>query len=63
MDNYLAVKPNPVVDPEFPVKGDVDPLGDVNLRRRPFSVKMYAKMKELGPVGGVPGARPLDPPM
>ena len=25
--------------------------------------KMYAKMKELGPVGGVPGARPLDPPM
>ena len=24
---------------------------------------MYAKMKELGPVGGVRRARPLDPPM
>ena len=50
LDKYLAVKPNPVVDPEFPIKECVDPLGDVNLRRRPFSVKMYAKMKELGPV-------------
>ena len=28
-----------------------------------FSVKMYAKIKELGPMGGVRPARPLDPPM
>ena len=29
-----------------------------------FSVKMYAKMKELGPVGGhAPSTAPLDPPM
>ena len=30
----------------------MDPLGGVDLQRRCFSVKMYAKMKELGPVGG-----------
>ena len=26
-------------------------------------MKMFAKMKELGPIGGVRPARPLDPPM
>ena len=42
----------------------VDPLGGgVDLQCGCFSAKMYAKMKELGPVGGVCWARPLDPPM
>ena len=35
----------------------------MDLQRGCFSVKMYAKMKELGPVGGVHQARALDPPM
>ena len=36
----------------------------MDLRHRHFSSKMYAKTKELGPVGrGVRRARPLDPPM
>ena len=40
-------------------------LGGFGLQRGHFSVKMYAKTKELGPVGGgVRRARPpLDPPM
>ena len=37
--------------------------GGVDLRRGGFSLKMYAKTKELGPIGGVRRARPLDPPM
>ena len=37
--------------------------GGENLRCRQFSMKMYAKMKELGPVGGVCWPCPLDPPM
>ena len=32
----------------------------MDLRRGHFSVKMYAKMKELGPIGG--GVRPARPP-
>ena len=32
--------------------GGVDPLGGVERRCRGFSVIMYAKTKELGPVGG-----------
>ena len=36
----------------------------MDLRHGHFLVKMYAKMKELGPIGGrVPGTPPLDPPM
>ena len=36
----------------------------MDLQRGHFSVKMYAKMKELGPIGGVRQERPaLDPPM
>ena len=35
-----------VADPGFPVGG-----GGVDLQHRRFSVKMYAKMKELGPIG------------
>ena len=43
---------------------DVDPFrGGFGLQRGHFSVKMYAKTKELGPVGGRVPARPLDPPM
>ena len=38
-------------------------LGGFGLQCGHFSVKMYAKMKELGPVGGRAPARPLDPPM
>ena len=40
-------------DPGFPV-GFVDPFwGRMDLRHGRFSVKMYVKTKELGPVGGV----------
>ena len=34
--------------------------GGMDLRRRRFLVKMYAKMKEWGPIGG--GVRPARPP-
>ena len=42
--------------------------GGANLGRVHFSAKMYAKMKEIDPVGGGGGGRaggapPLDPPM
>ena len=40
-------------------RGGVDPLGGVDPRCGHFSVKMYMKMKELGPVGG--GVRPARP--
>ena len=34
-------------------RGGIDPFwGGFGLQRGHFSVKMYAKMKELGPVGG-----------
>ena len=41
------------------------PLGrGVDLQYGHFLVKMYAKMKELGPIGeGVRPGYPLDPPM
>ena len=43
-----------VADPGFPRGGGgVLPLGGgVDLRCRCFLVKMYTKMKELGPIGG-----------
>ena len=38
--------------------------GRANLRLEHFSAKMYAKMKELDPVGGAhTGSTPLGPPM
>ena len=37
----------------FPVGARGPVMGDVDLRRGHFSVKMYVKMKELGPVEGV----------
>ena len=50
-----------LVDPGFPVGGCGPIMGGMDLQRGHFSLKMYAKTKELGPVGG--RARPLDPPM
>ena len=41
-----------MADPGFPVQGCGPIRGAVDLRCRHFSVKMYPKMKELGPVGG-----------
>ena len=37
---------------DFPL-GGAEPLGGTNLQRGNFLAKMYAKMKELDPVGGV----------
>ena len=48
---YLVLQSKTGADPGFPV-GGVDPLGGVDLRRGHFSVKMYVKTKELGPIGG-----------
>ena len=54
-----------VADPGFPVGGRASVRGGMDFLCRCFSVKMYAKMKELGHIrGGVHPARPpLDPPM
>ena len=50
--------------PGFSVGGGVDPFrGGFGLQCGHFSVKMYVKTKELGPVGGVHRHAPLDPPM
>ena len=52
---FLPVTP----DPGFPVGGAWTHFGGFFcLRRGYFSVKMYAKMKEFGPVGGRAPARP-----
>ena len=40
-----------VADPGFPVGGRGPVRGDVDLRHGCFLTKMYAKMKEFGPVG------------
>ena len=46
-------------DPGFSIEGGVDPFwGGFGLQHGHFSVKMYSKMKELGPVGGHAPARP-----
>ena len=39
-------------DPGFPVGGHAPVKGGVDLRHGHFSVKMYVKTKELGPMGG-----------
>ena len=54
-----------VADPGIPVSWGMDPLrGAVDLRRGRFSLKMYAKTKEFGPIGGAcAGHAPLDLPM
>ena len=42
-----------VADPGFPVGGGCAPIrGGVDLQHGHFLVKMYAKTKELGPIGG-----------
>ena len=58
----LVVQNNPIsygheiqtgADPGFPKGGGVDPFWrGLDLRHGRFSVKMYVKTKELGPVGG-----------
>ena len=48
-----------MADPGFPVGGHAPIRGGVDLRHGHFSVKMYAKMKELGPIGG--GVQPAHP--
>ena len=62
---YLSVDYCSVADPGFPVGGRAPVRGGVDLRRGHFSVKMYVKTKELGPIGGTraPGTPPPDPPM
>ena len=45
-------EPWAVADPGFPVGGGADLLGGANLQCIHFSAKMYAKMKEIDPVGG-----------
>ena len=54
------MEPIAVADPGFPVGGRAPVRGGMDLRRRCFSVKMYVKMKELGPIGG--GVHPARPP-
>ena len=41
---------------DFPLEGALTRWRGANLRRIHFSVKMYAKMKEMDPVGGGGGA-------
>ena len=53
-------QPPTVADPRFPIGGRAPIRGGVDLRHRCFSVKMYAKTKELGPIGG--GVRPARSP-
>ena len=63
----LLQRPNgdSVADPGFPIGGAPTHWGGANLRHGHFLVKMYAKMKEIDPVGGGgrAAAPPLDPPM
>ena len=52
-----------MADPGFPIGRRGPVRRGVDLRHGRFLVKMCAKTKELGPVGGVHLARPLDLPM
>ena len=55
-----------MADPGFPFGVGADPLGGADLQRIHFSAKMYAKTKEMDPVGGVHAGGtppPPDPPM
>ena len=55
---------NTVADPGFLVGGACTRWGGMDLRHGHFLVKMYAKMKELGPIrGACAGHAPLDLPM
>ena len=59
-----------MADPGFPVggrgpvRGACGPIRGCAPLMRALFAKNFAKMKELGPVGGrAPGTPPLDPPM
>ena len=60
----MKLKPDQWRIQDFPM-GGAEPLGGTNLRCGQFLEKMYAKTKELGPVGrgACAGGPPLDPPM
>ena len=48
-----------VGDPGFPMGVHAPIRGGMDLQRGHFLVKMYVKMKEIGPIGGrVPGTHP-----
>ena len=49
-----------MADPGFPIGGCAPLWGAMDLQCGCFLVKMYAKMKELGPIGG--GMCPAHPP-
>ena len=51
-----------MADPGFSIVGATDPLGGTDLRHVHFSVKMYAKTKEIDPVGGGGGTCQWHPP-
>ena len=48
-----------VADPGFPVGGGVHPLGGRGPPTWALAVKMYVKMKDLGPIGGRARGTPL----
>ena len=56
-----------VADPGFPVGGGHVPIGGMDPRCGHFLAKMYVKMKESGPMGGMhlacPQLAPPQPPM
>ena len=54
MNIHTSQHTSSVADPGFPVGGGgrAPIRGGVDLRRGHSLVKMYAKMKELGPIGG-----------
>ena len=53
---YIFAKKHPH-QRSTPPNGSTPPMGNPG-----SATEMYVKMKELGPVGGVRPARPLDPP-
>ena len=56
---FHKMHPDAVADPGFPVGGRGPIRGGMDLQHGHFLAKMYAKTKELGPVGGrVPGTLP-----
>ena len=63
--NIAKFKLKSVADPGFPIGGGGGHRAIEGGADRLFSAKMYAKMKELDPMGGGGTCRqhPLDPPM
>ena len=53
-----------MVDPGFPIGGELTHWGVPISNAYTFQQKMYVKTKEIDPVGGAhAGSAPLDPPM